>query len=100
MKDTADDIGDRSIDLLIQIARKGDKDLAANNREQLLKDMKVVQKLTMNIMKHIDNQQLKRAFAQRLAALIPVVQQVQQGGDLSVLADHFTKSASDIGNTL
>lgn len=94
MKDPADDIGDQILDQMILVAKRADKNLAANNRAGLLKDMDDIEKLTMKILPHIGNKQLQHTFAARVAKLIPVIRKVENGGPLSLITDHFAQSAS------
>lgn len=77
MKDDADDIGDQSIDKLILIAKKGDKDYAANNISGILQNMRDIEILSKNVAQHVEgNEELKRVFAQRLTHLKPVMKKL------------------------
>lgn len=100
MKDTADDIGDQSIDQLIALLTKIDQAIATNDRSAALQVMGGAQSLTENIMQHVGNANLTAAFAERLAALAPVMQQVQQGAPLSVLSKFISNSESTIVNAM
>lgn len=101
MKDPTDDIGDLSIDKLILIAKKGDRDFAAKNISGLLQNMKDIEILSKNIVQHIDgHEDLKRVLIARLLSLKPVMEKLKKTGDLGVVAQYFAKSTQSIEKVL
>lgn len=100
MKASADDIGVQSIDQLIVFLNLLDQALNTNDRPAVIQIMGSCASLSQNIMQHVQNEQLKATFGEKLAALAPVMQQVQQGADLSVLVDFINNAQGSFESAL